>query len=424
MKIWVVAGEYPTHEHPGHGTFVLDQVEALRAAGHVVHVLHALPPSLRPLAESARPTVRAVTDRLPFGCRSATDAGSAATRAPVPLDVPLPGLEEPEEHGPLQRARALAAATARGAVGAARVLHDQAGNTVAVSRLFADMINLAHADGVPDVVHAHNVYPAGIAAGQWAVSRGIPYVVTEHISAYLRHQYSAVELAGAIRVLDRAAAVVAVSSAQAEALPIPTDRVTVVPNVVPTSDFRLRDAHARTSGAVLSVGKLTPNKRMDLVLRAYAELPEDLRSWHALRIVGSGPERHRLAELATTLGLDPAVLVGQRHRTDIVGEMAGAALLVSASAVETFGVTMIEALASGVPFVATDSGGSRDIAGPGLGDVVDADDPLALAAAIADRLRAAASVAADEERRAVTVSRYSPAAVAADLERVYASLTP
>ncbi|MCA0436779.1 MAG: glycosyltransferase [Actinobacteria bacterium] len=419
MKIWVVTGDYPSPEFPGHGLFVRDQVEALRAGGHVVHVLHAMPPSLRPLANEARPRVRALAARLPG--RRQDDHDLAAAVPPVVVAGPdAPEAARPT--GPLGRARALVEATARGAVGTARVLHDQVGNTVAVSKLLADMIRLAGDDGTPDVVHAHNVFPAGIAAGQWAVGRGIPYVVTEHISAYLRHQYSAVELAAAIRVLDRASAVIAVSAAQAEALPIPTDRVTVVPNIVPIADFRLRDAQARTSGAVLSVGWLTPNKRMDLVLRAYAELPDDLRTWHPLRIVGAGPERDRLVELAKTLHLDPAVVVGRLPREGVVQEMAAAALVVSASGVETFGVSLIEALAAGVPFVATDSGGPRDIAGPDLGDIVESDDPLILAEAMTVKLRTPATVASDEKRRAVAEDRYGPAAVAGHLERVYRDL--
>lgn len=417
MKIWVVTGDYPSEKTPGHGIFVRDQVEALRAAGHSVRVLHAPPPTLRPLANEARPRVRAMRERLAFLPVSGGRTRADAARSQI-------GPDRAEASGPsrnvsVEKARAVVGRGARVALGTARVLHDQAGNTVAVSRLIADLNRALAAEGRPDVVHAHNVFPAGIAAAQWAGRRSIPYVVTEHMSAYLRHQYSAVELAEAIRVLDRAAAVVAVSSAQAEALPIPTDRVTVVPNVVPTEQFRLRDAQARTSGTVLAAGWLTPNKRMDLLLRAYAELPADLRSWHALRIVGSGSERDVLAALAQTLGLGPEVLVGALSRAEVATEFAGASVLVSTSAVETFGVTLIEALAAGVPFVATDSGGPRDIAGPGLGTIVDADDPGTIAAAIADALASPARVAADEARRDTAVARYGPAAVAAQLGRIY-----
>lgn len=416
MKVWVVSGDYPTEENPSLGMFVRDQVEALRGAGHQVHVLHAEALSLRPVANAARPRVETV---LRMAGRAPAEAG-----APVDPDAlaAVEALEAPAQRGPWDRAKAFGAATARGLLGTARVLHDQAGNTVAISQLLVEMGRLAGRDGAPDVVHAHNVFPGGIAAVQWASRRRVPCVVTEHISAYLRHQYSAVELAAAVKVLDAAAAVIAVSAAQAEALPIPTDRVLVVPNVVPTGDFALREESARTGGAVLSLGRLWPHKRMDLLLRAYAELPAELRARHPLRIVGSGPERDHLAKLAATLRLDPGVLVGQRSRAEVVDEMRGAAVAVSTSEVETFGITLIEALASGVPFVATDSGGPRDIAGPGLGAVVPSDDPMELAAAIEEVLTAPATDAMDAARRDVAVARFGPEPVAARLEEIYRSL--
>lgn len=408
LKIWVVSGEYPAPDNPGSGVFVKNQVEALRDAGHVVHVLHSPSPTLRPLAKEARPRLQAVAEKLPR--RRAVEALDDA-------DVRAANGRTQRT----QRARAVLGATARGAVATARILHDQVGHTVAVSRLFADMMRLASGDGAPDVVHAHNVFPAGIAAGQWAVGREIPYVVTEHRSAYLRHEYSPVELAAAIRVLDRAAAVIAVSSAQAEALPIPTDRVTVVPEITHTGDVALRDAQARTSGSVLGVGALIPHQRLDSLMRAYAELPAELRSWHSLRIVGSGPERDRLADLAEIVGLSPDVLLGDLPREALVREMAGAAVLVSCSAAEAFGRTLIEGLAAGVPFVATDSGGPRDLAGPDMGVLVESHDPVPLTRAIAKQLRAPTAVAFDEARR-MAVRRYGPAAVAQDLERVYGSV--
>lgn len=439
MKIWILAGEYPTPTHPGHGTFVRDQVEALRAAGNAVRVVHALPPTLRPLANAVRPRVAAAASGLRRRRASPVAASQSPIEVALPPDfvhvgLPTGPLEAGRPHDEPRRSsaeasraeasqmRAVLGSIARGALDTGRVGHDAAGNGVAVARLVAAMRRLATADGPPDVVHAHNVFPAGVAAALWTGRRQTPYVVTEHISAYLRGQYSAVELATVIRVLDRAAAVVAVSRVQAQALPLPAARVVVVPNVVPTEEFALRNPSAWTSGTVLSIGTLTPHKRMDLLLRAYALLPAQVRARHPLRIVGTGPQRDGLAALARSLGLAPEVLTGRLSRAAVAREMAGAAVLVSASAVETFGVTMIEALAAGVPFVATDSGGPRDLGGPGLGQIVPYDDPALLAAAITGVLTSPATEAADAARRRAAQSRYGPAAVAASLERIYRSV--
>lgn len=441
MKVWVVAGEYPTPKHPGHGIFVADQVAALEAEGHSVRVVHSPAPSLRPVANIAKPALRSAAEAIP---RRNHDSGSGSGGLPpvaltVPLpeeeftgdiipgvvldDLPQPTKEQGRRSG-VTRARATAAWTGRAARGTGRVVHDAAGTTVAVTRMVSQMRQLALRDGRPDVIHAHNVFPAGIAASKLTASRNVPYVITEHMTAYLRGQYSPVELAAAIKVMDRAKTVIAVSTLQAEALPIPTDRVTVVPNVVDVHAFRLRPESAAARGTVLCIGKLTRHKRMDLMLRAYAGLPAELRRQHPLRILGSGPERSSLTSLAASLGLRPEVMCGQRSRSEVVAEMSRAAVLVSTSEVETFGVTMIEALAAGVPFLATDSGGPRDFAEPGLGRLVAPPRAIeldgALTRALAEVLQAPADPAADRARRETAVARFGPRAVASTLGQIYA----
>lgn len=461
MRIWVVAGEYPSPAAPGRGPFVADQVAALRDAGHEVHVVESCPPSLRPIANAARPRVRGWVAR--WSRRRAGAAPSDPPAAPPPVAAGVDGLPSaaaveatweaasvPRGHSANEEGSARSSAGAgRGGRGAraagelrrlargARIAHDAAGIAVARRRMLAAIEALAAADGLPEVIHAHNVFPAGLAAEAFGAAHGVPYVVTEHSTAYLRGQYSGGELRRARRVLGGASAVIAVSTTLADGLPVPRERVRVVPNVVLVDDFRVRDAAAGQEGPIVSIGRLTPHKRMDLVLRAYAALPEQVRSRHALRIIGSGPERERLAGLVRSLRLPEGVLVGQLDRREIASELAAAALLVSASAVETFGVTMIEALASGVPFVATDSGGPRDIAGAGLGTLVTGQTPEAIASAIVGALREQAAEpasaesavtesasggsveSADRRRREVAVERYGSAALASRLVEIY-----
>ncbi|WP_116114416.1 glycosyltransferase [Austwickia chelonae] len=429
MKVWVVAGEYPTPAHPGHGTFVADQVAALTAAGHQVRVIESLPPSLRPLANKAKPAARAVLSKVPKPKRHPRPRRGRARRMPVkaavtalPAASTLPGQARRKLRPvPLKGA---AASAARSATGAGRIVHDAVGTKVAVARMISQMKALMAREGKPDIIHAHNVFPAGVATERFAQDNYIPFIMTEHMTAYLRGQYSAGELALAGWVLDHSWWVVAVSSTQAKALPVSKERVTVVPNVVAVDDFRLRDVQAHARGPVVCIGKLTPHKRMDLMMRAYAELPEEVRAAHSLRIIGSGPDQARLTGIALSLGLGSGVLVGQRSRSQIIEEMAGAALLVSTSEVETFGVTMIEALAAGVPFVATDSGGPRDIWQPGLGHLVESTDPTEVARVIEEALTSPADRSADEARRASAVSRFGPTAIASSLEKIYRSALP
>lgn len=418
MRVWVVAGEYPSVGAPGRGSFVADQVAALRSAGHEVEVFEFCPPSLRPAVNAARPALRGLLARLPRAGASRRSGTSPRGRGTAPPDAPSDG----SSVRGLSRLRS-------GAFRSARMAHDAAGIALARSRTRRAM-EMAASRRLPDVIHAHNVFPAGLAAADVGAAHGVAYVVTEHSTAYLRGQYAPRELAVARRVLGGAAAVIAVSSTLAEGLPVARERIDVVPNVVLVDDFRLRSPEAPGAGSIVSIGRLTAHKRMDLVLRAYALLPDEVRTRHALRIIGSGPDRDVLEQAAPSLvvgsrAVERGPFCGQLTRDQIVDELAGAALLVSASAVETFGVTMIEALAAGVPFVATDSGGPRDIAGPGLGELVDGDDPAALAGVMCRVLadqegRSATSVReADLRRRAVAVDRYGPAAIASCLVELY-----
>lgn len=133
---------------------------------------------------------------------------------------------------------------------------------------------------------------------------------------------------------------------------------------------------------VLGVGRLAAQKNWPLLLHALALCDRDVR----LRLVGEGPEREPLSRLAAGLGL--ADRVSFAGLTDDVGaEMARAGLLAIPSDYETGPAVAVEALAAGLPVVATDCSPSlRELVPPGHGTVVPRRDPPALARAIAATL--------------------------------------
>ena len=110
---------------------------------------------------------------------------------------------------------------------------------------------------------------------------------------------------------------------------------------------------------------------MDLLLQAFAKAfggQEKVR----LIIGGDGPERPRLQELAGELGLQEQVsfpgLMGREQVRDLFQQ---AHVVVSSSSTETFGVTLIEAMACGIPVVATLSGGPESFVNDRNGAVVE-----------------------------------------------------
>lgn len=132
----------------------------------------------------------------------------------------------------------------------------------------------------------------------------------------------------------------------------------------------------------LSVGRLEPQKAHDVALHAVARLVREGRSTHLL-IVGEGAQLAALEELRASLGLEERVsFLG--YRNDVDALMRAADGLLMASRWEGLPNVILEALVAGLPVVATDVGGVRELVEDGVsGLVVPAGDPAALAAALA-----------------------------------------
>ena len=138
----------------------------------------------------------------------------------------------------------------------------------------------------------------------------------------------------------------------------------VIPNGCDVQAIAQRAAAARArrpSGdarRVLMVARLDPIKDQATLLRAFAAVRQP--GWQ-LQLVGEGPDRPRLEALAAELGLDPAqVFLGRRND---IPELLGQADLFafSTTAAEGFGIALIEAMAAGLPILASDVPACREV---------------------------------------------------------------
>lgn len=148
---------------------------------------------------------------------------------------------------------------------------------------------------------------------------------------------------------------------------------------------RLRDRLGIDKPVVLAAGRLVPIKGFDVLLAALADLAPAKRP--RLVVAGDGPERRSLARLAQSLGVRMELL-GNVGQDTLADWMAAADLFVHPcrtlpnGRAEGMPLAVREALASGLPVIASASGGLRELEGtPGL-SLVPSDDPRALAAAI------------------------------------------
>lgn len=149
---------------------------------------------------------------------------------------------------------------------------------------------------------------------------------------------------------------------------------------------------------VAHLGRLAQEKSVDVVIDAVAAAAATQARLRLL-LVGDGPSTDVLRARVTRLGIEDRVFfAGRRERTEALSLLKGSDLFAFASATETQGIVLAEALASGLPVVTLEGPGVRDSARDGIDAVVVA---RTAGRAPAARLgEAIASLAADDERRA------------------------
>ncbi|MDN3358671.1 glycosyltransferase [Actinomadura sp. DC4] len=296
----------------------------------------------------------------------------------------------------------------------------------------------------PDVVHAH-FWMSGFAALKGARARfggrRVPVVQTFHALGSVKRRYQAgadtsppgrIRLEGAIA--REASAVIATCTdevTELSAYGVKPDQVFVVPCGVNTEDFRPDGPVAERGGApfrVLTFGRLVPRKGVDTVIEALRHVPS------AELVVAGGPDRRfldddtearRLVRLAGEQGVaDRVVLLGRVAHDDLPSLIRSADVAVSVPWYEPFGIAPVEAMACGVPVIASAVGGHLDTVLDGVtGLHVPARRPAALAGLLrrllADRaLRRSLGSAAAEHAR----DRYPWRRIAAETEAVYERL--
>jgi glycosyltransferase involved in cell wall biosynthesis len=275
----------------------------------------------------------------------------------------------------------------------------------------------------PDVIHAHSFLSCAAALALGAVYRK-PVAYTEHWTIFIPEnpgRLSRLMSSIARLALERADIVLPVSADLRAALAsrAPRARFRVIPNAVDVSLFA---PAKRGSGAVarlLTVGLLdTPRKGLDVLLEALALVPEPLR----LQVVGDGGLRGEYERLAERLGLgDRVVFRGLRPKQDVAEAMRESDLFVLGSRFENNPCVVIEAMATGLPVVATRVGGVPEIVDESNGLLAEPRDPASLAARISEALRRLPSYDRDGIASRAR-ERYGREAVGRELGAVYRQL--
>jgi glycosyltransferase involved in cell wall biosynthesis len=227
----------------------------------------------------------------------------------------------------------------------------------------------------PDVIHTHNPAPQvwGVLAGPLAGGPAVIHTRHGHALGTLPAPF----VGGLFRGADR---VVCVSEDLRRDLlgryRLAEDRVIRIWNGIDTARFAW--AGPRREPTAVTVSRLALAKDVPTLLRATAIVARELPAFR-LRVAGDGPERAALEALARGLGIAGHVeFLGERH--DVPALLAGAGLFVSSSLTEGLSLTLAEAMAVGLPVLATATGGNPEIVLDGVtGRLVPPGEPRALA---------------------------------------------
>ena len=276
-----------------------------------------------------------------------------------------------------------------------------------------------------DLVHAH-VYASTVAAAIATLGTGVPLVITEHTEA----SWQGLRARWVSRWIYRLARqIIAVSTPIERRLVerdgVPQDLITVIPNAVVSASEAPPDASPalpaglREHPLVGVVARLQPEKGVADFLRAAARVSPSFREAQFV-IVGDGPLQRELTTLAEDLGLKSRVhFLG--FRPDASALMRSLDVLVLPSLDEGSPLVTLEALAAGVPIVASAVGGIPDQIRHGReGLLVPPGDTDAMAEALLELLRDPARTRRlGEAGRRRATSEFSHATMVGRIEAVY-----
>lgn len=248
--------------------------------------------------------------------------------------------------------------------------------------------------GRPDIILAHSAIWAGLAAAGINKEYNIPYIITEHRSFFVFNRGDARRMVKSFYIphlqeaysLCRRLIIVSESmkSGLLELFPELVRKIEVIPNMVDGDYFNLPEQRRKKDPFVfLSAGRLSAVKGLDILISAFGELVKKTDHKVLLSIAGRGEMREQLEEQVRLSGLSENVkFLGRVSRDNMVKEMQGANCFVLSSSYEAFGVVLIEAMSTGLPVIATRSGGPESIIDEGCGFLIDPGSTADLAGAM------------------------------------------
>lgn len=274
--------------------------------------------------------------------------------------------------------------------------------------------------GPPDLLHAHG-FLAGYIAAHLKRKYHIPYVLTEHNSAFINPTFTAFQKRIIIQSFDFANQLIAVSEGLKNEMQKYTARnIAVVPNLVDTTLFQpQKKTTLKGAFRFMFIGSLIDRKNPLLLLEAFHQLLRKNNQQMTLSYVGDGALFPSLKDQISQLKLnDKVTLYGDKSLPEIARILTTADALIIPSQAETFGVVAIEAMACGLPVIATQCGGPEHVIEENSGILIPPNDLSKLRDAM-EYLYLNYEEYHKESIRSTVLSKYSGPVVANQIIKIY-----
>lgn len=226
-----------------------------------------------------------------------------------------------------------------------------------------------------DIILAHSFWPAGYAAIKIKDKYKIPVVIQEHRSGVVNGLLPTSSWRYLKKAVEKADIFWAVSSNLKNVIEKRieiSNKIQIMPNMVNSIFCKKEKKKDYNKFVFLSVGNLIKRKRMDFLIDVFMETQlENSELW----IVGEGSEKEKLLKIIKDNSRESNIkILGKKTREEVADLMNRSDAFVMVSECETFGVVYIEALAMGLPVIATRNGGADDIVNKSNGILIDVDN--------------------------------------------------
>jgi len=332
MKILILASWYKSAENPNEGSFIEEQARMLIEAGHDVSVVHCY------LNGTFSETLKGSKSSI----YSYDDNGLRTIKICVNIIFPK-----------IRRLNYL--------------------------RLFKKVLRFQSTRNdlfQPDIIHSHSTFMGGFVAYKLSKKLQIPYFHTEHTSGFLfnKKQYTRYDLNLCKTVFSNSVKSFFVSNyflvKMKEVLNDPISKGEVLNNVVNPIFFTESNENKFNDFTFIMVASFNPIKNHRVLIEAWKILSETKKC--KLLLVGKGRLLSETQQLVKEYNLTESVqFCGELDRLNTCNIMSKSHVLISSSIIETFGMTVAEANALGLPVIVNNSGGVLDIVTDETGILID-----------------------------------------------------